>query len=101
MHRRRSSRWLPPPSCPLQRLETCEQLAHRLAAMRQRILARKRQFGACQTRDVVLEMRVVAEAAAAARRIDDRSMPDAFGDDRLGIGGVPDEDEHAVIVRTP
>ena len=48
-----------------------------------------------------MEMRVVAEAAVAARRIDDRAVPRAFGDHRLGIVGVPDQHQHAIVMRAP
>ena len=36
----------------------------------------------------IQEHRVVAEAVVAARRIDDRALPCAFGDQRLRIGSV-------------
>ena len=44
------------------------------------------------------EMRVVAEAAAAARRIDDPAFPDALGDQRLRVPAAH-EHEHAAIAR--
>ena len=44
-------------------------------------------------------MRVVAESAAAARRVDDAAVPRALGDDRLRIVGRANQHEHAVVVR--
>src|SRR5579862_9974250 len=77
------------------------QPAHRLAAMGKRVLPRKRQLGARQAGEIVLKVRVISEAAAAAWRIDDRPAPDAFGDDRFGILGMAQQDEHAVVMRAP
>src|ERR1700694_5170911 len=70
------------------RLEPREQRPHRLAAMRALVLLRERQLRAGEPALGVEEMRVVAEARRAARRIHDRGVPPAFGEDRLPIIGV-------------
>ena len=44
------------------------------------------------------EVRVVAEPAGAARRVDHLALPAALGDQRLGVVGVADEHDDAVIV---
>jgi hypothetical protein len=44
-------------------------------------------------------MRVVSETSVTARRIDDGAVPDAFGDQRLRVFGVPREHQHAIVVR--
>ena len=65
--------------------QALEQRAQRLAAVRDEVLLRERQLGAGEPRRLVEEMRVVAEAAGAARRVDDAAVPRALGDHRLGI----------------
>ena len=44
-------------------------------------------------------MRVVTETATPARQIDDRSLPSALGEYRLGVVAMTHEREHAVIMR--
>ncbi len=65
--------------------ELRDQRAHRVAAMRQLVLPLERQLGRREAGRRIEEVRVVAEAAVAARRVDDRAVPVALGDDRLGI----------------
>ncbi len=69
-HRRRSRRQSRP---DLRFLDALDERAHRPAAMRHRVLLRERHFGAGQSGRQVDEVRVVAEAAVPARRVDDRA----------------------------
>src|SRR5438270_12005218 len=67
--------------------------------MRKLVLLFERQLGAGKPRLDVEKMRVVTEPAAPARQIDDRSLPSAFGEYRLGVVAVAHVREHAVIMR--
>src|SRR3984893_13885027 len=67
--------------------------------MRKLILLFERELGAGKARFDVEKMRVVTEPAAPARQIDDRSLPLALGEYRLGVVAMAHEREHAVIVR--
>src|SRR5256885_7588569 len=44
------------------------------------------------------EQRVVAEAVSAARGAGDLASPDAFGDERARVVGMPQQDHHAAII---
>src|SRR4029450_13578965 len=77
------------------------QRTDRLAAMRQLVLPVERQLGAGHAGRSIEEMRIVAEAARAARSVDDRSVPRSLGDNRLRILRMADELEHTRIVRAP
>ena len=67
--------------------------------MRQLVLPFERQLGGGEPGRRIEEVRVVAEAAGASRRVDDRPVPRALGDDRLGIGVVPQQRQHAGVMR--
>src|SRR5678815_161018 len=62
-----------------------DQRADRFAAMRELVLALERKLGTRQAGLRVEKMRVVAESPGAARLVDDRSVPGALRQDRLGI----------------
>ena len=83
-------------------LQLRDQRAHRLAAMRQLVLARERQLGAGHAGREVLEVRVVAEAAArraAHRRCAPCQRPSAI----IGSGSLrmAHQHQHARVVRAP
>src|SRR6266481_1182054 len=67
--------------------------------MRKLVFLFKRELGAGKARFDVEKMRVVTETAAPAWQIDDRSLPSAFGQYRLGVVAMAHEREHAVIMR--
>ena len=58
----------------------------------------RRQLGTGEARRGIEKIRVVAEAAAAARRIDDRPVPAPVGEDWLGIGRMAHQHQHAVVM---
>src|SRR5215471_13212274 len=91
--------WTPPSSTFS--FETGEKSAYRLAAVRQLVLPLHGKLGARQARRRVEKMRIVAEPSAAARSVDDAAVPAPIGEDRLGIGFMADECEHAVVVCPP
>src|SRR4051794_10538960 len=66
--------------------------------MRQLVLLFERQLGSSPTRCGVDEMRVIAEAAAATRRVDDRAVPLAFSDDRLWVASMLHHHQHASVM---
>ena len=53
--------------------------------MRKLVLLLERELGTGKTRLGIEKMRVVTETAAPARQIDDRSIPPALGEYRLGV----------------
>src|ERR1041385_3658994 len=79
--------------------EPREKRPHRLAAMRAIVLPRRRKLGSGEPRFGIQEMRVVAETAGTARGVDDRAVPAALGQNRLGILAVAHQRQHAVIMR--
>jgi len=80
--------------------EARDQCANRLAAVRQLVLAFERQLRRGKTGRRIEEMGVVAEAAGASRRVDDRPVPCALGDDRFRIGFVPQQRQNTCVMRT-
>ena len=46
-------------------------------------------------------MRVVAESSRTARRLEDRALPHALGDERRGVVRAVHEHQHAAIARAP
>src|SRR6185437_16119359 len=86
-------------SMPPLALQPHDQRSHRLAAMRELVLALERKLGSGEPRFRVLEVRVVAESARTAGNVDDAPVPCTFGDDRLRVGSMPQEDKHAAVMR--
>src|SRR5699024_6952907 len=73
-----------------------DQLCHRLAAMADVVLAFRFQLGRTGAFRFDPEQRVVTEAAAAARRLQDAAAPHALADDGRRILGVARGDDAAV-----
>jgi len=67
--------------------------------MRALVLLHERQLGAGEPALGIEKMRIVAEPRGATRRVDDRAVPSAFGEDRLGIVRVAQQSQHAIIMR--
>ena len=81
--------------------ELFDEAGERLAAVREAVLFDGVEFGRGDAALGQEEQRVVAEAAVTAVVVDDRAVPFAFGDDRLRVVGVADEDDQRNEVRTP
>src|SRR5262250_2829150 len=62
-----------------------EQSAERLATVADGVLIVRGKLGRSLAESGKIEMRVVAEAAAAARRGDDLAVPASLGDQGLGV----------------
>src|SRR5215510_12588130 len=62
-----------------------EQPAERLASVADGVLRARCEFGRGLAEIGEIEVRVIAEAAAAARRGDDLAVPASLGDQGLGI----------------
>src|SRR5438128_11447909 len=65
-----------------------DESAQCLAAMRKLVLGLQRQLGSREARFRVEKMRIVAETRRSTRRVDDRSVPAAFGENRFRIVAV-------------
>jgi hypothetical protein len=77
----------------LQARQTLDQLLHGLTAVRNPVLGFGIEFGAGLAEFRQVEHRVIAEAAFAAQFGQDLAVPLAFGDQRLRVVGVADEDD--------
>src|SRR5260221_1300222 len=75
-----------------------EQPPQRLAAVADEILLLGIELGGGLAEIPQEKMRVVAESVRSAGLRDDLARPASFGDDRLGILRVAQENDHAVIV---
>src|SRR5260221_6305912 len=75
-----------------------EQPPQRLAAVADEILLLRIELGGGLAEIPQEKMRVVAESVRSAGLRDDLARPASFGDDRLGILRVAQENDHAVIV---
>ena len=81
------------------RRQLIAQRAQRLAAMAQTILFRGRSSAAVLLEVGQPKIGVVAKATAAARRIENESLPIRLGDQRRRIRGALDEHQRAAVAR--
>src|SRR3569623_1044887 len=74
------------------------QFAQGLATMRDGILLVFAEFGPGFPKLGQQEIRVVAEAVLAARRVDDLAVPAPLGNEWLGVVGIAHQHHHAIVV---